>query len=88
MDERMMARLAVVGHALVGVLAGLASFWLAAMTSTAGAIVAGVAILLAFGTLLRLVWNKDRKWLLANGAFIYFFVWLVAWTYFLNVGSF
>ena len=30
--------------------------------------------------------NKDKKWWLGNGIFIYIFTWFVVWTIFYNIG--
>ena len=77
-------KLSMIVHAVVGVVAGYASFM---VNNNFGAL--GIMIVMMF--VMRAVTNKiakenkDMKWWLSNGGGIYFLIWFVSWIAFFNL---
>ncbi len=77
------ARISLVIHAA----AALAVSYLSAFLGGLYAGLVGIVVLVAIGyPLEKFAGKRGFKWWLANGIFVYLFLWLVGWTYFLNVG--
>ena len=78
-----MARLSIVAHALCGLAAGYSSFTVHDYLLSA---LVGFGLLFAVGfSMERLAGKKGMKWWAMNGLIVYLFLWLVGWTYMLNV---
>lgn len=76
-------RISVTVHAVAAILIGQMSVWLSNNLYSG---VLGIGVLIGIGYLLRIVTGKrDLKWWLANGIVIYLLVWLVTWTYLINL---
>lgn len=76
-------RVSVTLHAVVAILVGYFSFWI---NNNLYAGLLGLVLLVVMGyPLERFTGKRGLKWWFANGIFIYLMLWLVSWTYFLNV---
>lgn len=76
-------RISVTVHAVAAILIGQMSVWLSNNLYSG---VLGIGVLIGIGYSLRIVTGKrDLKWWLANGIVIYLLVWLVTWTYLINL---
>lgn len=83
MDDLAASRISVGIHALAGIGAGYASIFLDSGWFALGL---AIVVLVALGWgIERVVEARGRKWWIANGAFIYFLMWIVSWVFFFNV---
>ena len=81
--ELLHSRISVAVHIVAAIVISYVSFTL---QNTLYAGVLGIVVLIAIGyPLERVAGKKGFKWWFANGIFIYLFIWLVGWTYFLNL---
>ncbi len=79
-------RISVITHVAVAVVMGWFSLQVQLMYRTLYSVGLGVVILIALGYALeRVTGKKGVKWWLGNGAVIYLFIWLISWTFFLNL---
>ncbi len=74
-------------HTIVAIVIGYFSPMMAAMYGTNWiAVLVGLVVLVAVGFLSeKLVTKKGMKFWAANGIFVYLLIWLVSWTYFINL---
>ena len=85
MEEKQLVKVSLLAHLGLAVSAGYASFWLSKLYGSVAAIALALAVLAALNLAMERMLKRDRKWLLANGAFIYIFAWFVIWVYFFNL---
>jgi hypothetical protein len=86
MDELNKARVCASVHAVVAVVVGVISVYIASFSRSLFAGVAGLAILAIMGfATMKLAKGKKAKWWLSNGVFVYLFMWFVSWTLFFNI---
>lgn len=81
------SRITVAVHAVLAVVMGWLSPIIAGQFGTnwaAGGLGIVLLIVGGYGTE-RLIKKKGIKFWLANGVFIYILLWLVSWTYFVNI---
>ena len=79
-------RISVLSHVILAILAGWVSLQVQATTRALFGIGIGLVILIIFGYFMeRVVGKQGIKWWLGNGAIIYLFIWLISWTFFLNL---
>jgi hypothetical protein len=79
-------RISVTSHIILGILVGWISLIVQVASRTLYGVVAGIVILVIFGFILeRGIGKQGIKWWLGNGAIIYLFIWLISWTFFLNL---
>jgi hypothetical protein len=73
-------------HTVLGIVIGYASFYLAAVLGNWLTVLTGIVVLILFGYVLeRFLGNRGIKWWFGNGVVVYLFIWLVSWTFFLNL---
>lgn len=83
MNEINQARICILVHLIVATVIGFISFQLANKFISIGL---GITMLIITGFATeKLLKKKDIKFWLGNGLVIYIFVWLISWTYFINV---
>lgn len=82
-NELNAARVTVGLHSIAAILVGYASVLLASRWYAAGL---GIAVLFGAGYISeRLVAKRGVKFWMANGVIIYLFIWLITWTFFINL---
>ena len=79
-------RISVISHIVLAIMAGWISLQVQIATRSLLAAGAGIIILVLFGYFTeRIIGKQGIKWWLGNGALIYLFIWLISWTFFLNL---
>ncbi len=87
MNDINQIRFSVAVNSIAAIIMGWVSVILTSMSRTLVAGVAGIVVMVVLGFIVQFATkNKDRKWWLGNGVFIFLLVWLVSWTTFLNLG--
>ena len=86
MDDMKASRITIGLHTVIAVAIGYASNILQNSLLSIGL---GIVVMFVLGFLSELVTKtkKGTKFWIANGVFIYLLVWLITWTYFLNMVS-
>ena len=80
------SRIGVGSHTALGIIMGYISIFITAMIGNIAAVVIGFALVVASGYLIeRFIGKKGMKWWFGNGIIVYVLIWLVAWTFFLNL---
>lgn len=80
------ARIGVGSHSLLGIIVGYFSIMVTAIIGTILAIFVGFVIVIGLGYVVeKVIGKKGFKWWFGNGIIVYLLIWLVAWTFFLNL---
>ncbi len=84
-DERH-ARLSVIIYTISAVIVGFASLQISPLAGNMLTILLGLVMAWVAGKVVQsVVGQKEVKWLIGNGLFIYIFVWLISWIFFFNL---
>jgi hypothetical protein len=84
--EETHVRLSVLIYTIGAVIVGFASLQVSPMAGNMLTIFLGLAMAWVIGKVVQsVVGQKDIKWLIGNGLFIYIFAWLISWIFFFNL---
>jgi hypothetical protein len=84
--EETHTRLSVLIYTIGAVIVGFASLQVSPMAGNMLTILFGLVMAWVVGKVVQsMVGQKDIKWLIGNGLFIYIFVWLISWIFFFNL---
>jgi hypothetical protein len=86
MEEIKKSRISVVVHSFAAIVMGLASVYIASVSRTLFAGIAGIIVLIVLGLATKRASKTEIKWWLSNGAAVFVLVWFVSWVVFHNIG--
>ena len=79
-------RISVLIYTIGAVIVGYASMQASPIAGNMLTIFIGLVMAWVIGKVVQsVVGQKDIKWLIGNGLFIYIFVWLISWIFFFNL---